>query len=132
MKYLKAYKIFEDNNSEEFYKDLTDKIFYDVNEYFVEEKGRFMPIKVMLGKNKDNSYYGSLCLGPGWSGRMDEDEEDWLFDLVRTYRQEHGIDFGLCGDSFGHGYFYERTNNAWADGKNFDNLPDYPFPERLE
>ena len=132
MKYLKPYKIFEDNNSEEFYKDLTDKIFYDVNEYFVEEKGRFMPIKVMLGKNKDNSYYGSLCLGPGWSGRMDEDEEDGLFDLVRTYRQEHGIDFGLCGDSFGHGYFYERTNNAWADGKNFDNLPDYPFPERLD
>ena len=138
LRYLKKYNIKESVESEDHYKDLADKLFYDVNEYFVEERGRFLPIKVMLSKNSSalrvarlGVYDGSLCLGPGWGRRMDEDEEDWLFDLVRSYQKEHGIHFGICANSFDHNTFYERTNNAWDDGQNFNNLPDYPFPERL-
>jgi len=130
MKYLKRFN--ESQDKEEFYKDLADKLFYEVNEYFVEEKGRFLPIKVMLSKNSDGNYDGSLCLGPGWSGRMNDEEEDWLFDLIRTFRDEHGINFGICADSFGVGYFYERKNMSWDEGKNFNNLPEFPFRDRID
>ena len=130
LRYLKKYNIKESIDNEDHYKDLADKLFYEVNEYFVEEKGRFLPIKVMLSKNSSGVYNGSLCLGPGWGRRMDEDEEDWLFDLVGSYQKEHGIHFGICANSFDRNTFYERTNNAWDDGQNFNNLPPYPFPDR--
>jgi hypothetical protein len=132
LRYLKKYNIKESVESEDHYKDLADKLFYDVNEYFVEERGRFLPIKVMLSRNSSGNYSGSLCLGPGWAGRMDDDEEDWLFDLVGSYQKEHNIYFGICANSFDSKTFYERTNNAWGDGHDFNNLPDYPFPERLD
>jgi hypothetical protein len=132
LRYLKKYNLKESVESEDHYKDLADKLFYDVNEYFVEERGRFLPIKVMLSRNSSGNYSGSLCLGPGWAGRMDDDEEDWLFDLVGSYQKEHNIYFGICANSFDSKTFYERTNNAWGDGHDFNNLPDYPFPERLE
>lgn len=119
------------DNEEEFYKDLTDKIFYDINEYFIEEKKRFLPLKVLLGKNSDNSYYGSVCMGPGWSGRINDEDEDWLFDLLRSYRKEFGVSYDACADSFSHSYIYERKNKAWDDGTNYMNIPPYAFPERL-
>jgi len=132
MKYLKKFNESYDK-SDEFYKDLTDSLFFEINDYFTEGKKRFFPLNVKIGKDTDGSYYGSVCMGPGWGGRMSDEEEDWLFDLLRNYRQQHGVSYDCCADSFSHKYFYERKNAAWPENTiDVINFPKNPFPERLD
>lgn len=119
--------------SEEFYKDLTDSIFFDINEYFVEVKKRFFPLLVKLAKNTDGSYYGSICMSGGWAGRMNDEEEDWLFDLIKHHRSTYGISYSACADSHGSRYFYERKNMAWPESSmDMMEFPEDPFPERID
>jgi hypothetical protein len=133
MRYLKRFNESNYPQSEEFYMDLTDRLYNDIDDYFKDKK-RFFPLKVQLNKTKDDKYFGSVCMASGWSDRMNNEEEDWLFDKLRYYRDKWGIDFSACGDSFGGGdLIYEMENNDWPkESHDYFNFPPNPFPGRYE
>jgi hypothetical protein len=135
MKYLKRFNESgsEYLKSEEFYMDLADRLYNDIDDYFKDKK-RFFPLNVKLNRRKDGEYFGSVCMAGGWSDRMNDEEEDWLFDKLRNYSDRFGIDFSACGDSFGGGdLIYNVENNDWPkDSRDYFNFPPDPFPGRID
>ena len=65
---------------------------------------------------------------------MDYNEEDWLFDKVRVYKEKWGIHFGICADSFGGGdLIYDIQNDDFPKhSTDYFNFPPDPFPDRLD
>jgi hypothetical protein len=133
MKYLKRFNESESEylKSEEFYMDLADRLYNEIDDYFKDKK-RFFPLNVKLNKRNDGDYFGSVCMSMGWSERMNEEEEDWLFDKLRDYRDRFGINFSACGDSFGGGdEIYNIENSDWPkESRDYFNFPPNPFPGR--
>ena len=128
MKYLKRFN--ESNNyleSEDFYKDLCDRLFIDIDEYF-KEKNRFFPLNIKLTKTISGKYNGSVCMAGGWYNRMNDEEQDWLEDKLKYYRQNFNIDFSLCGDSYGGNQIYNIENDNWPKNSyDYLNFPVNPF-----
>jgi len=133
MKYLKTFNESNDYlNSEDFYMDLTDRLYNDIDDYFRDKK-RFFPLKVQLNKTKDGKYFGSVCMGGGWSDRMNDEEEEWLFDKLRYYRDKWGIDFAACGDSYGGNLIYRMENSDFPKSTDdYLSFPPNPFPGRYD
>ena len=135
MKYLKRFNESESEylKSEGFYMDLADRLYNDIDDYFKDKK-RFFPLNVKLNRRKDGEYFGSVCMAMGWSDRMNKEEEDWLFDKLRSYRDRFGIDFSACGDSHGGGdLIYNIENTDWPKSSyDYLNFPPNPFPGRID
>jgi hypothetical protein len=132
MKHLKKFNESDTKEylkSEEFYKDLTDKLFFEINDYFKEK--RFFPLNVKLDRRGSNVYYGSVCMAGGWSNRMNDKEEDWLFAKLKHYKNEFGIDYSACADSFASSVIYNIENDNWPkESIDYLNFPPDPFPDR--
>lgn len=128
MKYLKT---FNENNdylkSEDFYKDLTDRLFIDIDDHFKDKK-RFFPLCVRLRRDGENSYSGSVCMGLGWYNRMNDEEQEWLEDKLVYYKNKFDIIFSMCGDSFGGDEIYNIENDSWPKSSHdYMNFPPDPF-----
>ena len=136
MKHLRTFNesSFDDYvKSEEFYKNLVDRLYIDIDEHF-KDKGRFFPLKIQLNKRKSGEYFGSVCMALGWTNRINDEEEDWLFDKVRVYKEKWGIHFSICGDSSGGGdLIYDIQNDDFPKhSTDYFNFPPDPFPDRLD
>ena len=133
MKYLKKFNESNDYlNSQDFYMDLTDRLYNDIDDYFRDKK-RFFPLKDQLNKTKDGKYFGSVCMAGGWADRMNDEEEEWLFNKLKYYKKNHGIDFSACGDSFGGNLIYTMENNDFPKSPHdYFNFPPNPFPGRYD
>ena len=120
-------------NSEDFYMDLTDRLYNDIDDYFRDKK-RFFPLKVQLNRRKDGEYFGSVCMASGWIDRMNDEEQDWLGDKLRYYKDKFGINFSACADSWGGGdSIYKMENSDFPKHtSDYFNFPPNPFPKGLD
>lgn len=136
MRYLKRFNESDSSEylkSEDFYKDLTDRLYLEIDDYF-KEKERFFPLNIKLNRTSDGEYFGSVCMGFGWGNRMNDEEEDWLFSRLRSYRDRFGIVYSACADSFGGGdEVYNIENRDWPmSSHDYLNFPPDPFPGRYD
>ena len=126
MKWLRKFNESEDYlKSEEFYKDLVDRLFIEIDEYF-KERNRKIPLCIKLDKvggfycynndlTTDINYSVSICLGSGWSDAISYEEENWLNNKLNYYRVNWGLYGSLCGNSYSRSMLYFIDNDLWID-----------------
>lgn len=130
MKYLKR---FDESyqKSEEFYQDVVNKLYDEVDSFF-KAKDRYFPLKVVLRK-AESGYGITICMGGGWVCRMNDEEQDWLENLCDNYTKRYNLLWcDMCGDSGGGRICYTIRNSQFPEDDRIDyfSMPPNPFPER--
>jgi len=129
MKYSKGVKEGKENFDPQ---TLVKEIFDTIGDKFAD---RFFPLKVKITKREGQGYHVVVALGPGWTGRLSEEEEEgWLHPYCQSIQEEYDeVDFcGAMGDGHGGEIIYELSNDDFpSDTGAIYNMPEPLYPERL-
>ena len=113
-------------------QELVQEIFETIKTKFND---RFFPLKVKIVKSHSGKYHIVVALGPGWTGRLsEEEEEDWLHPYCKSIQKKYSdIEFcGAMGDGHGGEIIYEISNDDFPlDSGTIYNMPAPLYPERL-
>lgn len=113
-------------------QDLVEEVFNEISDKFND---RVFPLKVKITQRENKPYHIVVALGPGWQGRLtEEEEEEWLHPYCKSIQDKYD-EIGFCGamgDGHGGNIIYVLSNEQFPEkSEDYYNLPEPLYPERL-